>query len=100
MIVNKQQQRVGILEPSTLPHMQDNVEHSPSGETTDTYKTNEKNTEQHSFLDLYALSSNCDAHIRSARVEEIKAQLARKQYHVDPRSLAQAIYNHSTKRHR
>ncbi len=99
MIVNKQKQLVGVLEQPKLPSMQDNVDHSPSGETTATYKTNEKNT-AYSSLDLYALSPNCDEHIRSARLEEIKTQLACKQYHVNPRSLAQAIYNHSAKKHR
>jgi anti-sigma28 factor (negative regulator of flagellin synthesis) len=80
MIMHKQKQGIGVLEQATLPSLQDDVEHSQC-------------------VLLAPFSPNYDEQTRLTRIETIKAQLTEKRYHINPRSLAQAIYNYSTKRH-
>jgi anti-sigma28 factor (negative regulator of flagellin synthesis) len=105
MIVHKQTQRVSVLELSTLLCSHDNSEDSSDetaeapSTTTHSHHTNENNTTSTS-PDLYTISPHCDDNIRHARMVAIKDQIAKKQYHVDPYSLAQAIYREQTKRHR
>jgi anti-sigma28 factor (negative regulator of flagellin synthesis) len=89
MIVNKQQQRVTVLEHSTLMPVQDHSDVSSSAVPGDIRVANEKKLED--AEDLYALSPKYNEQMRTAYIEHIKTQIARKQYHVDSQKLAQAI---------
>jgi anti-sigma28 factor (negative regulator of flagellin synthesis) len=89
MIVNKQQQRVTVLEHSTLTPVQEHNEVSSPDTQSDIPVATEKKLED--AKDLYALSPKYNEQLRAAYIEQIKTQIARKQYRVDSLKLARAI---------